>query len=143
MQTLERRAFLAGTLHDAVSTTAASESPISRGFGQDDAARAAWDLIENKLIQWGCNPSQLDEEDTQTPSRETIQLAIQLAAWLCQQGFPAPTRVVPDAHGGIVFELHGKTVFESLHIEPSSAIEHRLFVQHRLVLRESWEFRAG
>lgn len=138
MPTVERVPFLARSLRPVVSTNVASESPITRDYGREDAAREAWGLVEKQLIEWGCDPSQLDEENTQTPSGDTIRLAIQLATALGRHGSAAPTRAVPDAHGGIVFEVQGKSIFESVHVEPDGSIEHRLFKDDRLVLRETW-----
>jgi hypothetical protein len=121
----------------AVLTNADYESPITRDYGREDTAHDSWDLIDKKLIEWGCDPSQLDEDGTITPAGDTIQLAIQIATELNRQGCAAPTRVVPDAHGGIVFELQGSFVFESIHIKPDGSVEHRVLKNHRVVLREA------
>jgi len=92
--------FISPSLHNVVPTDVDTESPVTRDYGRD-----AWqNLIDYQLIEWGRDPSQLDDEGTETPSRETIQLAISLAEKLHQGGLAAPTRIVPDAHGGIVFE---------------------------------------
>jgi hypothetical protein len=101
--------------------------------------REAWQkLIDDKLIEWGSNPGQLDEERTTTPSRSTIRLATQWASKLSRQGFPAPLRVVPDAHGGIVFERREHDVFETLRFGADQSIEHCVFRNWKLVVRESW-----
>lgn len=136
MPTVERSPFLAGSLQKAVTTSASSESRITRDFERADTAREGWDLIERQLIEWGCDPGHLDEEGTQSPSPQTIQTAIRLASDLSHQGNASPTRVVPDAHGGIVFEFEGKGVFESVHVLPDGNIEHRLFQNHRLMHRQ-------
>ena len=138
MQTIDRSILITAPLPKAVPTNVDKESPVTRDYGREDATHEAWDLIDKQLIEWGCDPSQLDEEGTVTPSADTIQLAIQLATALSRQDGAAPTRVVPDAHGGIVFELQGKSVFESVHVLPDGSVEHRLFKNHRLVHREPW-----
>lgn len=118
-------------------------SPCAANEQRADAAaaahRTAWQqAIERTLAEWGRDPSQLDEEGTVTPSRETIQLAIDLAALMSKAVLPAPTRIVPDAEGGIVFERQEKGVFESIRISADGSIEHRVFENCRLVFREPW-----
>ena len=110
---------------------------MSNPLGEDQYQQE-WDLIETKLIEWGRDPSQLDEEGTTTPSVDTIQLAIETASRLSRDCDPAPTRVVPDVHGAIVFELQGRNTFESLHVQPDGRIEHRFFRDHRLQRQEHW-----
>jgi hypothetical protein len=132
----ERSSLSTEALPKAVTTNADYRSVITRDYGRQDAAHESWDLIEKQLIEWGCDPSQLDEEGTVAPSPDTIQLAIQVAIELGRQDWAAPTRVVPDAHGGVVFEFQRRFDFESLHIMPDGNIERRLFKNHRLVVRE-------
>jgi hypothetical protein len=136
-RTVSHSSLYTAAVRRAVPTNADYESPITRDYGREDTAHASWDLIDKKLIEWGCDPSQLDEEGTITPSGDTIQLAIQVATELDRQGCAAPTRVVPDPHGGIVFELQGNSVFESIHVKPDWGIEYRVLKNHRVVLREA------
>lgn len=119
-----------------VTTCADSESPVTGALEDRERLLEAWDDVERKLIAWGLDPGDLDEEGTTPPSRETIARAIQLASVLSRQGSRAPTRVVPDVRGAIVFELERNNLFESLHVHPDGSIEHRAFENHRLVLRE-------
>ena len=79
-----------------------------------------WQRLTEQLTNWRCNPDQLDEERTVTPSWDTIQLALDLATWMSKRGLPAPTRIVPDADGGIVFERQKKDAFESIRISAGS-----------------------
>ena len=139
MPTTNSNPFISASLPEAVTTNVATESPVTRDYGREDAARDAWqNLIDDQLIEWGRDPSQLDDEGTEAPSKDTIQLAIWLAGTLSQRGLPAPTRIVPDAHGGIVFELEGKNVFESIRISPDANVEYCAFQNCRLVEREPW-----
>jgi hypothetical protein len=135
-RTVGRSSLSTAALQSAVSTYADYRSAVTREYGREDVAQESWDSIEKQLIDWGCDPSQLDEEGTITPSADTIRFAIQAAAVLSRQDFAAPTRVVPDAHGGIVFEFQGQSYFESLHIMSDGNLERRLFKNHRLVVRE-------
>ena len=61
-------------------------------------------VIDHKLIEWGWNTREFDEEGVEPPSREIVRLAIDLAERFRDAGFPAPDSVVPDPNGGIVFE---------------------------------------
>jgi hypothetical protein len=136
---IEARSSILPPVRKAVKTRVDTESPAALHAQREERYREAWqNVIDNKLIEWGSDPSQLDEEGTKTPSLETIQLAIQLAKALSRQGCAAPTRIVPDVRGAIVFEIQGKDIFESVHVQPDGNLEHRLFENHRLVHREPW-----
>jgi hypothetical protein len=138
MPVVEQLPFLAVSVQDAVSTSAASESPMTRDYGRLDTGSVSWDAVESQLIEWGCDGGRPDEDDIEPASKDTIQRAIRVAAELSREANPAPTRVVADAHGGIVFELQAGKSLESIHIHASGDIEHRVFRSHRLVLREKW-----
>jgi hypothetical protein len=97
-----------------------------------------WQRLTEQLTNWRCNPDQLDEERTVTPSWDTIQLALDLATWMSKRGLPAPTRIVPDADGGIVFERQEKNALESIRISAGGGIEQRFFEGYRLVYSVSF-----
>jgi hypothetical protein len=98
--------------------------------------REEWQkLIDGPLRQWQRDPSQLEDDDVQAPSSDTIRQAIQLAERLRDQGVPPPTRVVPDAHGGIVIEREAGRLFESYRISADGSVESREFEDCRLVKR--------
>ncbi len=101
-------------------------------------ADRAWDAIEAQLRNWEDDPGQLEDDALPPPSMDTIRTAIQVAADLRGRGAVAPSRVIADAHGGIVFELSNGSIAESLHIEPDRSIEHRFLVNHRLMKRAPW-----
>lgn len=107
------------------------------------AKREAWqNYIDNTLIEWLRDPSTLDDDDTITPTNGTIKMAIRLATMYRDRGNAAPTRIVTDAHGGIVFERHEllKDVFETIRISENGEVNHSVFDNCRPVLRESWFF---
>lgn len=131
--------LISSPLLEAVSTNVATGEPITLGDAQKDKARERWQaLIDYQLIEWGRDPSQLENEEIQPPSKSTIQLAIRLADMLSKPGFPAPTRIVPDAHGGIVFERQGRNVFESIRLSADGTAEYCVFENSRLVERQRW-----
>jgi hypothetical protein len=119
-----------------VATFTDSELPTVRDKDQAEAFRHAWQhLIDYRLIEWGSNPTQFDDEGVEPPSRETITHAIKLAQRFQAQGFPAPDSVVPDANGGIVFERREKDVTEVLHVWSDGGAEYHHFHGTRLVER--------
>ena len=130
------RPAISSPITEPVKTCVDTESPAMSIRQGEEQYQQEWDLIETKLIEWGRDPSQLDEEGTTTPSGDTIQLAIETASRMSRDRDPAPTRVVPDVHGAIVFELQGGNTFESVHVQPDGRIEHRFFVDHRLQLQK-------
>jgi hypothetical protein len=75
----------------------------------------AWqDLIDQYLVEWASDPSQLEDDDIFAPTKETIEFAISLALSCKTMGMPCPTRVVLDGDGGIVFErIQGGSVVQS------------------------------
>ena len=133
-------ASITSELPKAVLTGADTASPATIEESGDDQFRESWQaLIDHRLIEWGRDPSQLDEEGTKAPSKDTIQRAIWLADRLCKNGFPAPTSIVPDAHGGIVLEWKSGEVFESVRIMPDGTAEYCAFKDYRLIERQPWE----
>ena len=134
MPAIKASPLISSPLREAVSTNVATEEPITPDYGRQDRARKQWqDLIDYQLIEWGRNPSQLEDEDIQPPSKSTIRLAILLAATLSKRGLPAPTCIVPDAHGGIVFERRERNVFESIRLSADGSAEYCFFENARLV----------
>lgn len=136
--------FISSLLRDAVSTGAATEEPITRDYGRKDEAHEKWqNLIDYQLIEWGRDPSQLADEDIHPPSKRTIQQAIWLANTLSKFDAPAPTRIVPDAHGGIVFERCEGKVFESIRLSADGSAEYCAFESSRLVERQLWVSKSA
>lgn len=126
-------------LREAVSTGVEIGVPVTRDYGRQDRAPEKWqNMIDYQLIEWGRNPSQLEHEDIQPPSTDTILRAIRLANMLWKRGLPEPTRIVPDAHGGIVFERHEGNVFESIRLSADGSSEYCAFEGSRLVERQPW-----
>lgn len=137
------RTFLTVAQSDVVSTNAASELSAVHEREAKQYNRATWDkLIDHSLIEWGRDPSQIDDGESPTPSRKTIQTAFQLAVVLRDAEWSVPTRIVPDVHAGIVFERVGKSIFESIHIFANGEIEYRRFKNGHLERREPWAFEA-
>lgn len=107
-----------------VSTTAAHGSGLASEEQAAREDREAWQrIIDDFLIEWGKDPSTLDDEEIVPPSREIIHAASQVAIALRDGGEPAPLRVVPDGDGGIAFEYRSEGWFRSLSICEDGWIE--------------------
>ena len=130
--------FISASLQEAVSTRADNQTPVTGS--RDVDARHKWlRIVDKKFIDWAEYPQDFDDDGTAPPSRETISLAGQLATKLADMDVPAPTRVVFDANGGIVFERHDGSVFEAIIVSSELNVEYRRFLNGRLVEREPWQ----
>ncbi len=79
--------------------------------------RMAWiTLVDTVLVEWGRNPSALEDEDFIPPNPDVINLACRVALECRDAGHPAPTRIVPDGEGGICFERVEGSISSSLRI---------------------------
>lgn len=127
----------------AVFTGVIPEARITPDYGKREEALPRWQaLIDDQLLEWGRDPAQLEDDETQSPSKEIIALAIFLARSLSLQNYPAPTRIVADAHGGIVFELQDKRLLESIRLSADGSAEYCAFVDARLLDRKPLPLRG-
>lgn len=116
----------------------ASKPSTFDGEGDDATAakRAAWQqVIDQKLIEWAGNPSQLEDDRLDPPSAELIRRAIDFARALQQAGYTPPTNVVPDANGGLVFHRRQQDTSEEIHFWDDGTVEYCRFHGARLVER--------
>ncbi len=99
--------------------------------------REAWEnLINHRLIEWGSHPEQLEDDDLTAPSPDRIVQAIQFATRLRNTRMPAPTRIVPDGEGGIVFEYRRQRDSEAYRIGASGVIEYVAFKDGSIITRQ-------
>jgi hypothetical protein len=92
-------------------------------------------LIDYKLIEWGTNPGKLEDDGLDPPSVDTVRRAIMFAQQCKNAGLPAPTYVVPDPNGGIVFVRREKDVSEEFHFWDDGTVEYFYFQDTHLVAR--------
>lgn len=105
---------------------------------QEERFKAAWQrLIDYKLIEWGCNPTVIEDDGIEPPDTDTIQRAVELAKRFRDESLPPPDNVVPDGDGGIVFERREGDVSEVLHVWDDGTQEYLRFHDSRLVERSS------
>lgn len=121
---------------DRVPTAAATDETLAT---YDDAARErreAWRrVIDHKLIEWGRDPSQLEDDDLIPPTRTAIRAACEAASQLRADGRAAPNRVVPDGDGGIVFERWCGPLSESIEFLRDGEMELVVCLNHTVVSR--------
>jgi len=121
-----------------VFETASVVEPELKESEQTEKNRECWDkFIYGTLIEWGRNVSALEDEGFIPPGLEIINLACQTALAMRDQGFPPPTRIVPDGEGGISFERVVGTHSDSLNIYADRTIELLSFDDCRLSARYS------
>ena len=129
---------------ETVAYTVCSESSATRPseLSQNDAAKLGdqWGkVLDEQLIEWANHPEDFIEEGLVPPSHDTIQLAFKHVLKPFQaQGRMPPSHVVPDANGGIVFELRSNDAFESIRVQADGHIEYCCFRSERLVDRQNW-----
>ena len=123
---------ISGPVSNNIGTRATDEQILSSSELQKN--REGWQkLIDHRLIEWGRDPSQLEDDDIEAPSGEIISIACQLAYDMRNNDLPFPTRIVPNGEGGIVFERIDGLVFETMEIDDSGSIESTTFIDSRLV----------
>ena len=107
---------------------------------EDAAFAESWGkVLDERLIEWAAHPEDFDEEGIVPPSRETISLAYQqVVKPFREKGLVPPSQVVPDTHGGIVFERRDNNIFESICVRADGHIEYCLFSNGKLVERQMW-----
>jgi len=128
--------FLSPSLIDSVGTNVDAATPSSRGVSPEIVYREAWQrLIDYQLIEWGWDTDPFEDEGIEPPAGDTVQLAIALAEKLRDAALAAPNSVVPDANGGIVFELRDNDVIEVFHVWDDGTIEYQCFHGTRLIER--------
>lgn len=99
--------------------------------------RRAWNnIIDRKLIEWGRDPTRLEDEDVVPPSFEAIKVASDSAMALRDKSKEAPKRVVPNGDGGIVFERWEGSVSETIEVFEDGAIEYCRYHDTRLTHRQ-------
>lgn len=113
------------------SATAREISPEKRKM----FAEGWTNIINEPLIDWGKDPSQLEDEGIEAPSRALITFVSEYAMCLRRFGWPPPLRVVPSGDGGIVFELKSGPYFQSIEFDEDGTIELITFKDSKLVSR--------
>lgn len=117
-----------------------ASSEASAIQSEDEAFSEIWcKVLDERLIEWAAHPEEFDEEGMTPPSPETLSLAFQeIVKPFREKGRVPPSQVVPDAHGGIVFERRDNNTFESIRVRADGHIEYCRFNNGKLVDRQMW-----
>ena len=138
MQATKPRPSVTPSLIKAVPTRIDTEAPVTRDGNRDHAGRAKWQtLIDQKLMEWLRDPSQLEDDGVDAPDGAIIRLSIDLAEQYRDDGRPAFDSIVPDPNGGIVFERRENDITEVIHVWGDGTIERQLFDGSQLIERGS------
>ena len=142
MQMTESSTLMSPSLRSVVETSVDSKlagtiqrQSIAREQELEKQRQRWQEIIDRRLIEWGRDPSQLEDDDLEAPTTDTIVVAIRVAQFLCDERLPAPTNVVPDTDRGIVFERRQGPMFESVRIMHDGNIDVTRFENCHLVER--------
>lgn len=125
---------LVETGEDVVGTAAADDEQLALSAAEREKNRQGWQaIIDSQLIEWGRDPTVLDDEGVNSPSKAVIDCACRLGILLRDAEWAAPHRVVASADGGIVFERWSGDLFAQIEICDDGAILFAAFEQGRLV----------
>lgn len=132
----ESTTTLSSTVKRLVSTAATTPESLAH---EEHAqwCRNCWQhVIDRTLIEWGRNPSAVEDEGVQPPSAESAATAIRVAESVRDDNGLPPLRVVPSGDGGICFERGDRQSYEMIEVCPDGSAEHFTFVKSRLVRRQ-------
>ena len=135
MSTAELTPLVSSLPGKTVRTGADTESPMSRDDTGDDNVVERWQTLIDRMIDWGWNQGEFEDEGIEPPNREVVRLAILLAQRFKEERFRPPDSVVPDPNGGIVFELRENGDCEVWHVWDDGVIEYQRFQGTHLVER--------
>lgn len=135
MPTITRAEALAECVTSAQRTGVAADESLA-SVAMRDRDREGWQhAIDTCLIEWGRNPSAVQDEGIQPPTANSLSRACELATAMRNAAEPRPLRVVPDGEGGVVFERRAGELFERLEVDSDGKIEYAILKNFQLVYR--------
>lgn len=93
--------------------------------------------INEPLIDWGRDPSQLEDDGIDPPTTAIVTLASRFAMFLRNEGLPAPDRVIPSGDGGIVFKRSVGEYLETIEIGADASIQIIVFHGSKIDTRQT------
>ena len=125
-------------LQEAVGTRADTNSPATNDRNGVVSYHDAWQrLIDDKLMKWLHDPSQLDDDGVDAPTGTILRLVIDHAERFRDQALPPPDSIVPDCNGGVVFERREDDVVEVFHFWQDGTLEYQQFRGTTLIERSA------
>lgn len=105
-------------LDSPVSTEGFNPGVLATTASDKKALAERWDaIVDRPLIEWGRNPSFIDEDGLVFPSRESCSSACKLVIDMKNHGCSLPTGVIPDGEGGIVIEYKKDPLYQCIEID--------------------------
>lgn len=137
MPTMTRHSSITPELTIAVRTAADTKS-FAMSDRQKVEFRESWQILINQtLLAWLSDPSQLEDEGFDHPTETTLRLAADYAEKFRDDGLPPPDSILSDPNGGIVFERRRGDVSELFYFWDDGMLEYQRFCGHNLVQRRA------
>ena len=134
---VERISDTEGVEEDALTESVrVKKTPLSDSDLKKINAEGWRRTINEPLIDWGRDPSQLEDEGIDPPSREIVTLALQFAMFLRDQNVAPPDRVIPNGDGGIVFKRKMGDILEIIEVAKDASIEIIVFHGSEITTRQ-------
>lgn len=119
-----------------VPSNAASEDSLICEDVDTMDIKAVWEnVIDQKLIEWGRDPSQLEEDELIPPTRVAVDQAVRIAQEAISGSWSPPMSVIPDGDGGIAFERWSGSLTESIEVARDGRIEYVVCRDRKVVIR--------
>ena len=127
---------LSPRVQEAVATAAAGAESLAHEEYDAQWCRNCWQqVIDRTLIEWGRNPSVLEDDGISPPTGASIDAALRIAGKMREYGIAPPLRVVPTGDGGISFERGNRQWSEMIEVNANGSAECFEFEEARLVHR--------
>lgn len=136
MATLNMDATITGEVIGAARTGAGTDQVLaSPELAKAQSVKRWNELVINPLIDWGRDPSILEDEGLDAPSFEIVNIAHRLAIGMRDSDFAPPDRVIPNGDGGIVFKQKNDNTLISIEICKDRTTEVTIFRNGNLIFR--------
>ena len=97
---------------------------------------SAWQrVIDDKLIEWGRHPGQLEDDGIKPPTPLVLAKACEFATFCRDRDIDSPLRVSPDGSGGVVFEWRADPLYFSVEVNACGNTELLVFENSKLLNR--------
>lgn len=112
---------------------------VTWGYFDKTRHRDAWNNAIDTLIEWGRDPSSLEDDGIDAPTGRAVSRACQIAKDLQSLDFPAPTRVVPTGNGGVALQLERNDSLVSFEVDAEANVEFLAFEGCHLLIRHPFQ----
>lgn len=129
MQVQEKNATTTGSWQTAYSNPVTV--PLAwTVVGQEFSNR--WDAAKNTLSDWLQHPEYFSDDESESPSRLTFEIGINIAETMKRAGNDTPDRVIVTTEGGIAFEWREGSILMRLELYPDGQLDLTIFENSQL-----------